>query len=826
MSQALRFEVSRLSCAGCAGRAERALAGTAGVSEASVNIANKMAQVSGSASSADLQKALVGAGYPAVEATVRLKINGMSCASCSGRVERALAEVPGVLSASVNLATEMADVTILKGAVETQTLVKTVKASGYEAALNTPSAKPQTDEAKTALAALRGKTLFAAALTLPVFIAEMGGHLYPPFHMWLHGLIGATPLLLAQFILITLVMIGPGRQFYRIGLPLLTKGAPDMNSLVALGTLAAWGYSTVALFLPSLLPEEGRAVYFESAGVIITLILLGRWLEARAKGRTGDAIRALQTLRPDTARVERDGAIEEIAVEAIAPGDIIHLRPGERIAVDGEVLTGRSYVDESMISGEPLPVEKAEGAALTGGTVNGQSSLTFRATRVGSDTVLARIIAMVEQAQGAKLPIQAVADRVVRIFVPVVMGIAALTVLVWLLFGPSPVLSYALVAGVSVLIIACPCAMGLATPTSIMVGTGRAAQLGVLFRKGDALQRLGESKVIAFDKTGTLTRGTPVLSSHALFGGAAYDDVLQLVASAEDRSEHPIARALVAANSRPILKAEVEAVAGHGLKATVDGRTVLIGNVRLMKDAGIEVDAAQPALDEAASRGETPVLVAIDGALAAALSVADQLKSDAKATIAALQQAGLRVALITGDSKATAKAIASDLGIDDIRAEVLPGDKADAVRQLRDEFGPVTFVGDGINDAPALAEADVGMAMGTGTDIAIEAGDVILSSGDTKSVVNALTVSRHTMRNIRQNLAWAFGYNVVLIPVAAGVLYPAFGLLLSPMLAAGAMALSSVFVVSNALRLRRVQPVLKEDPRTEAEVCPIPTPAE
>jgi Cu+-exporting ATPase len=552
-------------------------------------------------------------------------------------------------------------------------------------------------------------------------------------------------------------------------------------------------------------------VYYESAGVIITLILLGRWLEARAKGQTGEAIRALQKLQPDTARVERNGVLQDIPVDDVVPGDLLHLRPGERVAVDGEVTSGRSFVDESMISGEPVPVEKHDGASVIGGTINGQGSLVFRATRVGRDTMLARIIEMVEDAQGAKLPVQALADKVVRIFVPAVMVIAALTVAVWLLIGPAPVLSHALVAGVAVLIIACPCAMGLATPTSIMVGTGRAAQLGVLFRKGDALQRLGDAKVIAFDKTGTLTEGRPSLTGRYAVSSMDEDALLQVVASAEQQSEHPIARALVQANTRPLLDtSDVEAVPGHGLKATVDGQAILIGNARMMTSSGIDLAPLGKAISEMEAKGETQILVAVDGRISGAFAVADQIKEDAKATIAALHARGLKTALITGDNAATAKIVAQALGLDTLRAEVLPGDKADIVKALREEFGPIAFVGDGINDAPALAEADVGLAMGTGTDIAIETGDVVLSSGDVETVANALDVSRATMRNIRQNLFWAFGYNVVLIPVAAGVLYPAFGLMLSPMLAAGAMALSSVFVVSNALRLRAIPAALAQ----------------
>jgi len=585
-----------------------------------------------------------------------------------------------------------------------------------------------------------------------------------------------------------------------------------MNALVALGTLAAWGYSTVTLFLPGLLPAGTRAVYFEAAAVIVTLILAGKWLEARAKGRTGAAIERLIGLQPKTARVVRGGEIMDLPIEDVGVGDVIQLRPGERVAIDGEVIEGTSYIDESMITGEPSPVAKGPAARVTGGTINGTGALSFRATAVGQDTVLARIVAMVETAQGAKLPVQALADRVVGVFVPVVIAIAVLTVGLWLWFGPEPVLTHALVAGVSVLIIACPCAMGLATPTSIMVGTGRAAELGVLFRKGEALQRLSEMRVVAFDKTGTLTVGRPVVTRVALAPGHEANAVLRLAAAAQGKSEHPIARALEdEATKRGLSLPAVDdflAIAGHGLSARVEGSKVVIGAARLMTREQIETDPLDRAAQDLAEAGQTAVYVAIDGTLAAVLGVADAVKPESRAVVDALKGKGLKVAMITGDAAATAHAIARDLGIEHVEAEVLPDGKVAVVRALQDRFGTLAFVGDGINDAPALAQAEVGIALGTGTDVAIEAADVVLMSGNLAGVINALDLSRRTLRNIRQNLFWAFAYNVALIPVAAGVLYPATGLLLSPMLAAGAMALSSVFVVSNALRLRHLRPAM------------------
>lgn len=810
----LRFAVENLSCAACAGRAERALAAAPGVSEASVNIATRMAQVTGEAQADTLQDALKTAGYPARESTHRLSITGMSCASCTGRVERALQNVPGVLSANVNLATETASVRVLDGAVTSEALAQTVTDAGYPAK---PVTSDTPTETPSEIPPLRRDTLIAAALTLPVFLTEMGGHLYPPIHHAIMGSIGMQAFWVLQFLLVTLVLVWPGRRFFRIGLPLLAKGSPDMNSLVALGTLAAWGYSTIATFLPALLPDGTRAVYFEAAGVIVTLILAGRWMEARAKGRTGAAIRHLVGLRPDTVRVLRDGSFTEIPLSEVKTDDMIEARPGARIAVDGVVTDGNSFVDESMITGEPVPVAKASGDSVTGGTINGQRSLTYRATAVGSDTVLARIIDMVQTAQGAKLPIQALADRVVRIFVPVVLGIALLTVAVWLTFGPSPSLGYALVSGVAVLIIACPCAMGLATPTSIMVGTGRAAELGVLFRKGDALQRLDAAKVVAFDKTGTLTEGHPTLVDQVTVSGVDPQNALALTAATEQCSDHPIARAILTAapGDLPVVS-DSETVPGYGLKATIDGHAVLVGSERHLIEQDVDTSPLKDAITRFAERGHTLVCLAIDGQAAAVFSVADQIKPSARPAIDALHETGLKVAMISGDSPAAADAIARQLGIDHVTAGVLPDGKVDAIKALRAQYGPVAFVGDGINDAPALAEAEIGLAIGTGTDVAIEAADIVLASGRVSGVVNAVEISRRTMRNIRQNLFWAFAYNTALIPVAAGVLYPAFGILLSPMLGAGAMALSSVFVLTNALRLRRIAPAQQDRPTSQS----------
>lgn len=814
----ITLQLSGLSCASCVGRAERALASVDGVDKVSVNMANATAQVDGSSDLPleALTSALADAGYPAVETHVSLRIENLTCASCVGRAERALQAVPGVIAASVNLANQSAEVRYVSGSTSTGDLARAVTAAGYPGHVrsNEVDEQAQTDQRRDdEIQQLGRQVLVAGLLTLPVFLIEMGGHMVPALHHWVAANIGLQNSYLLQFLLTSAVLIGPGRAFYSKGFAALLRGAPDMNSLVAMGTAAAYGFSLVSTFAPALLPAGTANVYYEAAAVIVVLILLGRWLEARAKGRTGAAIRKLVGLQAKSALVIIDGKAVETSIEQIAVDDLIRTLPGERIAVDGEVASGQSYVDESMITGEPVPVAKSKGAPVTAGTVNGNGGLEYRATRVGRDTMLAQIIQMVEQAQGAKLPVQGLVDRITLWFVPAVIAAAALTILAWFLFGPDPALSFALVAGVSVLIIACPCAMGLATPTSIMVGTGRAAEMGVLFRKGDALQQLQEIKLVALDKTGTLTMGQPSLTTFTCAPGFTRETVLPLVAAAETQSEHPIARALVAAAGPDLAQANnVEAIPGYGLRATVGGQALLVGADRLMRREGIEIGELAQTGATLAQRGETPLYAAIDGQIAAVIAVSDPIKQGTRAAIQAFHQQDLKVAMITGDNAATAAVIAADLGIDVVKAECLPAQKVEAIEQLQAEHGAVGFVGDGINDAPALATAGVGIAIGTGTDVAIEAADIVLMSGDLRGVVNALTVSRATMRNIRQNLLWAFGYNVLLIPVAAGVLYPFGGPLLSPALAAGAMALSSVFVLSNALRLRRLQPALTETP--------------
>ncbi len=813
----VEFGVEGMTCASCVGRVERALKAIPGATDASVNLAAERARVvfDGPADAAAIRAAVEDAGYDVPGETIELAIEGMTCASCVGRVERALAAVPGVISVAVNLATERATVRYLGGLVSEPALIAAVDGAGYDARVDRSGAADTAAETRKAseIAALRRDVAIAAALTLPVFVLEMGAHLVPAFHHAIDAAIGRQTSWVIQFVLTTLVLFGPGLRFFRKGLPALLRGGPDMNSLVALGAGAAWGYSVVATFASGLLPPGTQNVYYEAAAVIVTLILVGRFLEARAKGQTGDAIRRLVGLRAKTARVMRGGEAVDLPLEAVAVGDLVLVRPGETVPVDGVVTEGLSFIDQSMITGEPVPVACGEGDEVVGGTLNKTGAFTLRATRVGADTVLSQIIRMVGEAQGAKLPIQALVDRVTYVFVPVVMAVAALTFLAWLIFGPDPALSFALVNAVAVLIIACPCAMGLATPTSIMVGIGRGAEMGVLTRRGEALQSMKDIAVVAFDKTGTLTEGRPELTDFSVADGFDEADVLALVAAVEAKSEHPIASAIVAAAERRGLASlavtDFEAVPGYGVGAMVEGRRVEVGADRHMTRLGLDVAPFAAEAERLGREGRSPLYAAVDGRLAAIVAVADPVKPTTAAALAALHDLGLKVAMITGDNRRTAEAVAARLGIDEVVAEVLPDGKVDAVTALR-RHGPVAFVGDGINDAPALAAADVGIAIGTGTDVAIEAADVVLMAGDLRGVANALKLSRATMANIRQNLFWAFAYNVALIPVAAGVLYPAFGVLLSPVFAAGAMALSSVFVVTNALRLKRVRPALGE----------------
>jgi len=695
-----RIGIQGMSCASCVGRVEKTLSGLPGVADVSINLASEQARLSVDAPEClkDVVQALDKLGYPVRTTRVTLNIGSMSCASCVGRGDKALADVPGVLSVTVNLAAETAVVEYLEGANMPTDLMAASAAIGYPAEVAEANASQSRVERKAEEAdALRRNVILAAALTLPVFVLEMGSHLIPAFHMAIAEVIGTQTSWVIQFVLATIVLFGPGRHFFSKGIPALLRAAPDMNSLVAVGTGAAWSYSVIATFLPGLLPEGVRAVYFEAAAVIVVLILIGRWLEAGAKGRTGAAIQSLLGLQVRTAIVLRDEEPVEVDVDVLKRGDTILVRPGERIPVDGEVVEGSSHVDESMITGEPIPVSKAVGALVTGGTVNGTGSLTFRASRVGADTALAQIIRMVEEAQGAKLPIQGLVDRVTLWFVPAVMALAIMTVLVWFVVGPDPALTFALVAGVSVLIIACPCAMGLATPTSIMVGTGRAAEMGVLFRKGDALQELSNVDVIALDKTGTVTEGRPALTDVIVADGFERDVVLALIAAVEAQSEHPIAEAITrGARSQGIAVPSASgfrSVTGFGVVAMVEGQEVMVGADRYMIGENVDIGALVDTEKELAGRGGTALFAAIDGRLAAVIAVADPVKSASRAAISALHDRGFQVAMITGDKQETAEAIARETGIDHVIAGVLPDGKVAALDDLRARGCKIAFRG-------------------------------------------------------------------------------------------------------------------------------------
>lgn len=808
--QTIQIPVRGMTCASCAGRVERGLLKVPGITQATVNLVTSevIVKLSEPVALTLLVEAVESSGYQVPLQGYDYAVSGMNCSSCVGRIEKALAQSPIVISYQVNLATKQAHVQLLAGE-EPETISQWLTEHNYPSTLLADNQR-KADDLNTRQAAeqthLKKQLKYAFLFATPLFILEMGAHFIAPFHAFLQRTFETQHLWYVQAILAALVLFGPGREILIMGWHGLRRLAPDMNSLVALGTLSAFSYSMIATFVPKILPAETVNVYFEASAVIIALILLGRFLEARAKGSAADAIKRLINLQPNEARVLVNGKVLDKPVAEIRLGEILDIRPGERIALDGVVVDGQSFVDESMLTGEPIPVEKAQDAQVIGGTVNQTGSLQIKVQQVGANTVLAHIIRLVEQAQGSKLPIQGLVDRITLWFVPAVMVAALLTFIAWLIFAPAPAISLALVNAVAVLIIACPCAMGLATPTSIMVGTGRAAQLGILFRQGQALQNLKNVKVIAVDKTGTLTEGQPQLTDFTVTDTYQEDPVLALIAAVEQQSEHPIAQAIVQAAEQRELQipsiSEFQSITGMGVQATVDSQQIQIGADRFMTSLNINTDQFAEQAQQLGEQGKSPLYAAIGGRLAVMLAVSDPIKVSSKAAIEHLHAQGLKVAMITGDNQHTADAIAKQLGIDHVVAQVMPEGKVEAVKKLQEQYGQVAYVGDGINDAPALAAADVGIAIGTGTDVAMDAADVVLMSGHLTGVINALALSKATLRNISQNLFWAFAYNIALIPVAAGILYPFNGTLLSPVLAATAMALSSVFVVTNALRLR------------------------
>ena len=746
---------------------------------------------------------------------LEIGVGGMTCAACVSRVERALSGVDGVEAVNVNMATERAAVQMRDGYADAAALEEAVRTAGY-APIRIEGTMEERADAEGAVrdhdrVRLTRRLLTAAAFTLPVMILEMGPMVWDSFAVWLSTFLNEQNRYVLLFGLASVVQFGPGLDFYIRGWKGAMERDPDMNTLVMLGTTAAYIYSTVATFFPEILPAGTAHVYFEASTGIITLVLAGKFLEMTAKGRSSQAMRRLLKLQPRTARMVRGGLEMDVPTRDIMPGDILSVRPGERVPTDGVVSEGRSYVDESMITGEPIPVEKTAGDDVVGGTVNGSGSFRFTALRVGSDTFLAQIVRLVEDAQASKPPVQALADRVVRVFVPVILVIAIVTFVVWMVIGPTPALTYGLIAAVSVLIIACPCAMGLATPTSIMVATGKAAEMGVLFRRGEALQALREVDVVVLDKTGTITQGKPGVRELIVVHSFKRSDVFRWAASVEKRSEHPIAEGIVrAAESEQIVLGDPEgfdSVTGAGASGRVDGHLIQVGSRRYMEEVGSSISRSD-ILDLKPQYAASRTFVAVDGTIAGVFFVADRLKAGAIEAVRYLQDQGIEVIIVTGDEEGAARSVAREVGINKVEAGVLPDQKAAVVARLQHGGHRVAFVGDGINDAPALARADVGVAIGTGTDIAIEAGDVILISGDPRSIANAIEISRRTLRNIKQNLFWAFAYNVALIPVAAGVLYPFFGVLLSPVFAAGAMAASDAFVLGNALRLRRIKPAM------------------
>ncbi len=816
-SEKVTLNISGMTCASCVRRVEQGLEDSEGVQKAEVNFATDKATVEYDPSLLNVEqlsdkvKAL---GYEVVgfdrltEGDLKkttISVGGMTCAACVRRVESALGSADGVTEASVNLATGRATVIHRADWVGLEGLKKIVSEAGYEfLGVPEPGLEDPVEAARIReIKELSTKFIVGVILSVVIFMGSMQG--------WFPYLrtVPRQIMLIVLFVLTTPVVFWVGNRFMSGAIKAARQKTSDMNTLVAVGALSAYLYSAVATFVPRIFRGAGIEphVYFDGAAMIITLILLGRLLEARAKGKTSMAIKRLLGLRPKTARVVRDGTETDIPIEMVVKGDIILVRPGEKIPTDGVIISGSSAVDESMLSGESLPVAKEIGSTVFAATINKSGSFTFRAVKVGAETALAQIIKLVEDAQGSKAPVQRLADKVASIFVPVVFCIALITFVIWYFFVPAPLFSRALLNFVSVLIIACPCAMGMATPTAVMVGTGLGAETGILIKGGESLENAYKLTTIAFDKTGTLTVGKPELTDIVAAGDMSREDVLKIAVSIEAVSEHPLAQAVVEKgrmeNVTPTRITGFDALSGLGARAVVDDRKCILGNLRLMESEGVLMKGLDNEARKFTDEGKTCVFVAQEGAAVGLMAFSDVPKKSAAKAITALKAMGLRTVMITGDNAKTARAVGEALGIDEILSEVLPGEKADVIRNLQAQGQVVGMVGDGINDAPALTTADTGIAIGAGTDVAIEASDITLISDDLMSVPMAVKLSFQTMRVIKQNLFWAFFYNSIGIPIAAGILYPFFGILLNPVFAAAAMAMSSVSVVSNSLRLRR-----------------------
>ncbi len=832
----LEIPVTGMTCAACATRVQKGLSKSEGVRDAGVNFATERATVEydpSSTSAASLVEAIRSSGYGARLEETELQVAGLEMAATGGGIEAALKELAGVLTADVNIATGTARVVYLPDVVTPHDFESAVEAAGYELAAPVDVADPAERERiarEREYRTLRNKfslaavvSVFAMLASMPLMARDSAAMQNDLFHRlmtpvngvlssvvpWLYAI---DPRVLTWTLLaLTIpVVFWAGRQFYKGAWSGLLHGSSDMNTLIAVGTGAAFLYSIVATVAPGIFIRAGLPadVYYEAVVMIIALILLGKLLEARAKGRTSEAIRKLAGLQPRTARVVRDGEAADVDIEDVVVGDVVVVRPGEKIPVDGRVVDGHSAVDESLLTGEPLPVEKTEGDEVVGGTINGQGSFRFEATKVGRDTALAQIVKLVRDAQGSKAPIQRLADVIAGIFVPVVISLALIAAAVWWVVGPQPAFVFALVTFVTVLIIACPCAMGLATPTAVMAGTGAGAERGVLFKGGESLETAHRLDTIVLDKTGTITEGKPAVVEVTTADGLSDDELLRLAASIETASEHPLAAAIVdAARAREIFLAEPAdfyATAGRGAEAVVDGRLIFVGNAAFMAEQEMDTGRLSEAAERMAAEARTPVFVGSEGRVLGVIAVADPVKPSSAAAIGRLRSMGLEVVMLTGDHRATAEAIARQVGVDRVVAEVLPRGKVEEIQRLQADGRKVGMVGDGLNDAPALAQADIGIAIGTGTDVALEASDVTLMGGDLNGVPDAIHLSRRTMRVIKQNLFWAFIYNAIGIPIAAGVLYPVWGILLSPVIGSAAMAMSSVSVVTNSLRLRRL----------------------